>query len=237
MPATRFVNAVSAVSIASVISAIDWVPLAIAVEPPAPANSVQRVADFLIGAMETEVAPRNPDDAPLFVRMTTCAIDFDPQASEIPRPTIALYQEQAVTTNLGQPYRQRLLLLSAVGSASGDAVESFNYRLADDARWAGLCQRDRADRAIVADDLGDAVCGLHLERRGDGFLGNTPDGGCPSDYRGASFTTNTIWLTETTMETWDRGFDAAGNQVWGAEDESYLFFDVDSDAGKVRQNG
>ncbi|MGD1902782.1 MAG: chromophore lyase CpcT/CpeT [Geitlerinemataceae cyanobacterium] len=208
----------------NVVRFASLVGLAIAT-PASAAPNVERVADFLVGAMQTEIPPRSPDDGSLFVRMTTCRIDFNLAGSDIPAPAIALYQEQAVTTNLTQPYRQRLLLLSTVGS--GETVESYNFRLADEMRWAGLCSRDRVQRTISAGDLGEAVCGLRLEPEGEGFLGNTPDGGCPSDYRGASFTTNTIWLTEATMETWDRGFDADGNQVWGAEDESYLFFDID----------
>jgi len=30
------------------------------------------------------------------------------------------------------------------------------------------------------------------------------------------------------MNTWDRGFDATGNQVWGAKDKPYQFRRIDS---------
>ena len=29
------------------------------------------------------------------------------------------------------------------------------------------------------------------------------------------------------METWDRGFDADGKQVWGAREDSYQFRDIE----------
>jgi len=57
-------------------------------------------------------------------------------------------------------------------------------------------------------------------------MGETSAGGCPSDYKGAVRITNQV-LHEAGMNTWDRGFDATGNQVWGAKDKPYQFW-IDS---------
>jgi hypothetical protein len=55
------------------------------------------------------------------------------------------------------------------------------------------------------------------------YVGETQPGGCPANVRGAVKITNTIILNSAGMETWDRGFDANGKQVWGAQDESYQY--------------
>lgn len=188
-----------------------------------PAEDLRRVADYLLGTMESTIPARDGQDEVVQVRMTTCAMALT-GVEATAEPSLHLYQEQAMVTALERPYRQRLLKLSV--TADGEAVESFGFRLQEDAAWAGLCDRPLRDRVIAVADLGEATCGLRLEPRDDGYWGTTPDGGCPSNYRGASYTTNTIYLTDTTTETWDRGFDADGNQVWGADDEGDEFVDV-----------
>nr|MBX2862941.1 hypothetical protein [Leptolyngbyaceae cyanobacterium MAG.088] len=40
--------------------------------------------------------------------------------------------------------------------------------------------------------------------------------------------TNTIVLHQDGMDTWDRGFDSNGLQVWGAEAEPYQYRWIDS---------
>jgi hypothetical protein len=36
-------------------------------------------------------------------------------------------------------------------------------------------------------------------------------------------------VTETTLESWDRGFDAGGEQVWGATAGGYVFEKLDGE--------
>ncbi|NEO03426.1 MAG: hypothetical protein F6K50_51450 [Moorea sp. SIO3I7] len=57
----------------------------------------------------------------------------------------------------------------------------------------------------------------------ENYIGQTPEDGCPTNYRGAVSITNTIILHKEGMDTLDRGFDAAGNLVWGAKDLPYQF--------------
>lgn len=190
-----------------------------------PGHHAQTVANFLTGAMQATIAASGDHTEPLRVQMTTCPVQVDATPSEITPPTIALYQEQAIDSSLDQPYRQRVLFLSELGGI----VESFGFRLVDEQHWAGLCGQPIAQRAIKTTDLGEVTCVLRLVPHGEGYWGSTPALGCPSRYRGASYVTNTVRLTETTMETQDRGFDAAGNQVWGANEASYQFVDLPSD--------
>ena len=49
------------------------------------------------------------------------------------------------------------------------------------------------------------------------FRGSTEAGQCPSALRGASYATAEVVVGPEGIDSWDRGYDAAGEQVWGAE--------------------
>jgi CpeT/CpcT family (DUF1001) len=153
------------------------------------------------------------------VRITTCPIriaDTD---------TTFLYQEQALSLELNSPYRQRFLQIAP--SADNLRVESIAYKPTHPEAWIGLCDRPEVDRVVPLPELGETVCSLILQKEGDGYWGTTPEEGCAANYRGAVRITNQVQLTQDTMETWDRGFDAQGQQVWGATDQSYQYRDID----------
>jgi hypothetical protein len=151
--------------------------------------------------------------------------------------SIFLYQEQALAGNLTQPYRQRFLQIRL--SADAKTVESRSYKLKDATEWVNGCTRASDRRNIPQpvspslekslptlhpEDLGSPICSVFLTSLGDRrFLGTTPPEGCPTTARGAVRITNTIELSPTGMDTWDRGFDATGKQLWGAKGESYQY--------------
>jgi len=67
-------------------------------------------------------------------------------------------------------------------------------------------------------------CAVLLKRVSDAlFEGGTIGNGCTSDLRGASYATSEVTLTPDKLISWDRGFDAEGNQVWGATRGGYVF--------------
>jgi hypothetical protein len=69
---------------------------------------------------------------------------------------------------------------------------------------------------------------VYLRRDDDGrFAGSTPDDACKSDFRGASYATPEVVVSEDLMVSWDRGWDASGEQVWGATGGGYRFRRVD----------
>lgn len=55
------------------------------------------------------------------------------------------------------------------------------------------------------------------------FVGRTEGNGCASELRGAAYATSEITLTASEMVSWDRGFNSAGKQVWGAPTGGYRF--------------
>ena len=174
----------------------------------------QQVANHLIGVMDTaEQAASNPDR--VSVQMTTCEAGL---STDLGEGGYLLYQEQALSEKLDQPYRQRFLWLVP---AVDNQVESRAYRPTAPEQWIGLCDRPLAERQVA--ELGDYTCSVFLNPSVLGFVGMTPPAGCPTEVRGATSITNTIVLHSQGMDTWDRGFDPEGNQVWGAEDEPYRF--------------
>jgi hypothetical protein len=210
--------------IVAILSAISWLSGTTFVwaEPRALVipleEQVKEVAAWLEGTMDTSAQAIANPKAPN-VRMTTCRIEL---ANQNPPQSIFLYQEQAMSTSLDKPYRQRFLQISP--SPLSQSVRSQSFKPANPSRWAGLCDRDpKLNQAITFNDLGVSICNVFLKQSGTSYQGNTPADGCPANVRGAVRITNHIELTPTHMNTWDRGFDAQGKQVWGAKTESYQF--------------
>lgn len=181
-------------------------------------QQAKEVVTLLEGVMDTTAQAKVNPKAPS-VQMTTCrvqVIDTNNTSS-----AIFLYQEQALTSKLSQPYRQRFLEISP--HSETQTVRSLSFRPTQPERWAGFCNQPDAQRTLQSRDLGNPVCSVFLKQTQRGFMGETPPEGCPTNARGAVRITNTIELNTSGMNTWDRGFDANGKQVWGAQSESYQF--------------
>ncbi|HEY9615703.1 MAG TPA: chromophore lyase CpcT/CpeT, partial [Microcoleaceae cyanobacterium] len=145
---------------------------------------------------------------------------LDPPSGSVDQP-VFLYQEQALVKKLTQPYRQRFLQL--VPAPDRQHIESRSFKPEQPSQWIGLCNKPLGDRQLKLKDLGTPVCSVFLQRSDKDYIGNTPAQGCPTNARGAVRITNRIVLHADGMDTWDRGFDAAGKQVWGAEGDSYQY--------------
>jgi len=55
------------------------------------------------------------------------------------------------------------------------------------------------------------------------MTGATLGADCGDALRGAKYATSEVYLSATALESWDRGFDAAGKQVWGPVKGPYRF--------------
>jgi len=186
----------------------------------APNQQVADVTKLLVGTMDTTAQARTNPQAPS-VRMTTCQIQV---TGVVGRPqAVFLYQEQALTDKLTQPYRQRFLEIAAVQVEADMRVQSLSFRPPHPDRWIGLCNQPAAQRVVQFSDFGKPVCSVLLRPQDKGYWGETPTAGCPANVRGAVRITNQVELFPAGMNTWDRGFDANGKQVWGAESEAYQF--------------
>lgn len=140
------------------------------------------------------------------------------------RPTTEgywLYVEQAMASRADKPYRQRVYHVYRDGQ---QRLVSAVFELRKPLRFAGQYALAAPLAGLTPDSLLPRQgCEIVLVPNAQGFEGSTGDRTCPSNLRGASFATSQVILTEQLLESWDRGFDAAGKQVWGAEKGGYRF--------------
>lgn len=132
-----------------------------------------------------------------------------------------LYVEQAMATRPDAPYRQRVYRLTRIGN---DEFLSDIYTIRNASAVIGA-QRSEEKRAALTYEQIDLKngCGVRMLGSCFGYVGGTDGTGCPSDLRGASYATTVITLKSGILVSWDRGYDAKGNQVWGAVNGGYEF--------------
>ncbi|OLP16292.1 hypothetical protein BST81_22080 [Leptolyngbya sp. 'hensonii'] len=183
-------------------------------------QQVEEVVSFLVGTMDTS-AQAAVNSEVSNVKLVACQVNLDEIPAARRSPVFFLYQEQFLVSRPGKPYRQRFLQLAP--AFDGRSVESLAFKPKDLPRWVGFCDRPLMERKVSWPDIGTPVCSVFLKKSGSAYWGRTPADGCPAQYKGAVRITNRVLLTAEGMETWDRGFDAAGKQVWGAGTESYKF--------------
>ncbi len=140
------------------------------------------------------------------------------------RPTTEgywLYVEQAMAARADKPYRQRVYHVYRDGQ---QRLVSAVFELRQPLRFAGQYAQAAPLAGLTPDSLLPRLgCEIVLVPLAQSFEGSTGDRTCPSNLRGASYATSQVTLTEQLLESWDRGFDAAGKQVWGAEKGGYRF--------------
>lgn len=180
-------------------------------EVPAP-SAVARAVAQLTGRFDSS-AQAAADRRYFAISLVVCPVTAPELGEHV------LYVEQARAESPRAPYRQRVYVVEGVG----DEVVSNVYELADPAAAVGACaapERLRPTRATVVERAG---CAVYLRPDGEGFVGATRGQSCASSLQGASYATSEVTLTPTGLRSWDRGFDAAGTQVWGAVAGPYEF--------------
>lgn len=131
-----------------------------------------------------------------------------------------LYVEQAMADKPAEPYRQRVYRVA--GGADG-AVVSEVYTLAEPKvyvqgwRTGALA---RLEHKALAPRTG---CAVHLRAQVEGWTGATRGKACASERSGAAYATAEVQLDGARLTSWDRGFDAADGQAWGATKGPYVF--------------
>lgn len=172
------------------------------------------VARLLTGEMTTAAqAARDREYYP--IHFSSCSVTVAGDSSD----SVFLYVEQAVEMARERPYRQRIYEIRAL--ASGE-VESVIHRLENEGLFVGFCAR--AERTLPAAAVLPAECSVTLRRVGEfRYLGQTPEGGCASTFQGAVKTTSEVELFSEGVNSWDRGWDAEGRQVWGPAGGAYEF--------------
>jgi hypothetical protein len=127
------------------------------------------------------------------------------------------------------PYMQRVTRLRAEADGT---ISARRYTIPEAARFVGAWQDSAALAAIKPGELTELPgCDIVIVRAGIGrFEGATTGSGCRNSYKGASYAISQSVLTADEMVNWDRGFNAAGELVWGPAAGGYQFRRVDEAA-------
>ena len=132
-----------------------------------------------------------------------------------------LYVEQAMASALDKPYRQRIY--HVVDAGDGCAM-SMVFELPNAAERVGAWRNPSVFDADSPEALTKREgCAIRLEPSVDGWTGSTNGKDCLSSLRGATYATSQVRMSERRLESWDRGFDANDQQVWGAKKGPYVF--------------
>lgn len=189
---------------------------------------VTDVARRLVGTMDS--SNQAVEDPRFFdVTLLHCAVGVRGGRSD----ARYLLLEQAVSVSQERPYRVRFLEISEPGDGDDDAQETdvqiVSYQPIDGSRWIGLCDRAPRQRQLDVAALGAPRCTVRLEKQDDVYAGGALPGECQSGLRGAAYVTSEVRLGRDWMESWDRGFDSEGRQVWGSRSGPYRFERVNAD--------
>lgn len=183
---------------------------------PRTASPVEELAQWMEGSFSSEAQaqldPENYFDIRLFMTPIWTERRDGPW----------LYVEQAAGRALERPYRQRVYHL--VEERDG-GVRSEVYLLpGDPLTYAGAWATPEVF-AISSPDLLNLRegCDIILHRVGELWMGSTEGQRCPSSLGGASYATSEVTIGPGYLQSWDRGFDAQGEQVWGATEGPYDF--------------
>jgi CpeT protein len=132
-----------------------------------------------------------------------------------------VYVEQARADAKHKPYRQRVYQLQQVDDST---FTSTVYSL-DSAEWyvggyklTHLLDRTAPERLVPLEG-----CALTLHNRNGAFVGATDGRSCRNSWGKASYATSEVIVQADRLISWDRGWNEAGEQVWGATQGGYIF--------------
>ncbi|MEM9984465.1 MAG: chromophore lyase CpcT/CpeT [Bacteroidota bacterium] len=133
-----------------------------------------------------------------------------------------LYVEQSLSSRQDKPYRQRIYHLEQVAKGK---FRSVVYTLPDPESYVGAWQEPQLFAALNPLELSlRGGCDVYLEKKGrQKYEGSTRGENCSSELAGASYASSEVSISAGLIQSWDRGFDDLGNQVWGAIEGAYRF--------------
>ncbi|MFN6176616.1 MAG: chromophore lyase CpcT/CpeT [Flavobacteriales bacterium] len=131
------------------------------------------------------------------------------------------YVEQATASSKAKPYRQRVYHVKQVNDST---FTSTILTIKGGERYFGAYADPVKLEQIPKDSLETLQgCDITLVRRGRDYVGSTNDRDCPNKRGEATYATSEVTLRPDRMISWDRGWNNAGVQVWGAEKGGYIF--------------
>lgn len=138
-----------------------------------------------------------------------------------------LYVEQAVHGYEHKPYRQRIYNVVRI---SADIFESRVFEINEPLKFAEEFKTEGFLGSLTPDSLTRKTgCAILLRRKCENvFMGNTVGKACESDLHGATHAVSEVTLTREYMESWDKGYNDEGEQIWGPEKGPYKFIKIEN---------
>jgi CpeT protein len=132
------------------------------------------------------------------------------------------YVEQAMSSTMDKPYRQRAYKLAIENDST---ISSSVYNIKNGEKYYGDYKKKKPLENLTPDSLEIRKgCAVLLYKTGKKkFKGATNKSDCESNLRGASYATSIVTVSKKKIVSWDRGYDKANEQVWGAEKGGYQF--------------
>lgn len=180
-----------------------------------PESVAPRFEAYLTGRFSSEQqANTNPAYFP--ISLAVCDAEVPELGERV------LYVEQAFVGE--SPYRQRVYVVED-GETPSETAVSYVYAFTDPSRFVGFCDTGSNLGVTEGDVTLREGCEVQVTYDADTetFTGGTEGTDCESSLNGAAYATSAVTLSANQMESWDQGFDAAGDQVWGATAGPYVF--------------
>lgn len=178
--------------------------------PPAGASDLDRLCGWLAGTFARSAGAAAGPGGPAAGVVTLHSVPVWPAR----RDGRWFYVEQGRAGAPGAPELQRVQRVRDLGDGL------FEVRVHDlpDPPAAAGAWREQAPLARLAPEalVPRPGCGLVLRRVGpDAFAGSTLGAQCAGALPGLAYITRELTVTAQGLRTWERGYDAAGQQVWG----------------------
>ncbi len=183
-------------------------------------DSIQQISDQLSGTWVTKTPFRtieNEDGSTTDQFMTMSIAQV-----EIPGMENTMYTESALADTPWSPFRHAIFQLYTYKGKV--RLRTYTIAMQEDSMnlLTGMTGAPHHFTGVTKDQL-IATLDVELESTGGGFTGSTPYP-YPTGVGGAVEMTSSVTFDGTTLTTADRGYDAEGQVVWGAgEDSSYQF--------------
>jgi len=132
-----------------------------------------------------------------------------------------LYVEQATAAKKEKPYRQRVYHVEQI---DGNTFTSNIMSIKGGEAFYGSFATPEKLETLSLDSL-EALpgCAITLTYKDGAFVGSTDGRKCTNAWGKAAYATSEVTVSPGLMVSWDRGYNDAGEQVWGAEKGGYRF--------------
>lgn len=178
-------------------------------------TELEKLADAMIGSYNSE--EQSIQDTNYF-NITLHMVRIWPEETE----AIYLYVEQTVTASPEKPYRQRVYKLEQLAE---NEFSSSIYLMPNPENWVLKWKDPAGFSGLKKEEITQKEgCAVYLSKLGENhYKGSTHEQDCKSDWGAAAYATSIVEIKEGQVMSWDRGFDAEGNYIWGAEHAGYVF--------------